>query len=109
LDDIAAELMVWVQSVASKNEKYCDVILIHNLEYIVESLSIRPEVTALGTMCIQAQQDKEAAEKRYVKWMITYEFPKYASLAERIVDLGRRATSDQLGLYIRRYGTAFSY
>jgi len=31
LDDIATELMVWVQSVASKNEKYCDVILIHNL------------------------------------------------------------------------------
>mmetsp|Transcript_472 Transcript_472/g.832 ORF Transcript_472/g.832 Transcript_472/m.832 type:complete len:1029 (-) Transcript_472:383-3469(-) len=102
LEDISAELLIWVQSVAAKNEKYCDVILIHNLEYLVESLSVRPEVTALNSVSVQAQQDKEAAEKRYVKWMISYELPKYANLAERIIDLGRRATSDQLGLYIRR-------
>lgn len=102
LDDLGSELMAWVLGVASKNEKYGDVILIHNLEYLVESLSVRPEVTALHSLCIQAQQGKEAAEKRYIKWMIAYEFPKYASLAERINDLGRRATADQLGLYIRR-------
>ena len=102
LDDIGSELMTWMQGVASKNEKYGDVILIHNLEYVVESLSIRPEVTALSQLCLRAQQDKEVAEKRYIKWMVAHEFPKYASLAERINDLGRRATADQLGLYIRR-------
>jgi hypothetical protein len=95
--------MLWMQSVAIKNDKYCDVILIHNLEYLVESLTIRSEVTALSQLCVEAQQEKEAAEQRYIKWMIAYEFPKYAGLAERITDLGRRATADQLGLYIRRY------
>ena len=102
LEDIGSELVAWVQTIATRNEKYCDVILIHNLEYLVQALSVRPEVTALDQLSSQAQQDKEAAEGRYIKWMIAYEFPKYASLAERINDLGRRATSDQLGLYIRR-------
>ena len=102
LEDIASELMIWIHGMASKNEKYHDVILIHNLAFLVQSLQARREVTALSQVLLQAQQEKESAEKRYIKWMISYEFPKYAGLAERISDLGGRATSDQLGLYIRR-------
>lgn len=94
--------MTWLQSIASQNEKYKNVVLIQNLAFLIESLSIREDVVVLKRLSSQAIEQKSEAERQYVEWMIAYEFPLYTQLADRVKELGKRATSEEMGLYIRR-------
>lgn len=94
--------MSWLQIVASQNEKYRNVVLIQNLEFLVECLSVRSDVKILRRLSIQANELKSEAERRYIEWMVSYEFPSYTQLADRIKELGKRATTDEIGLYVRR-------
>jgi hypothetical protein len=94
--------MAWLQLIAAQNEKYRNVVLIQNLEFLVESLSIRDEVSVLKRLSSQASELKAEAERRYIEWMVAYEFPSYTQLADRVKELGKRATPEEMGLYIRR-------
>mmetsp|Transcript_16821 Transcript_16821/g.25292 ORF Transcript_16821/g.25292 Transcript_16821/m.25292 type:complete len:994 (+) Transcript_16821:71-3052(+) len=102
LSKVGKELLSWLHDVASQNEKYFNIVMIHNLEFLVESLSVRGEVKALERVAQQAAEQKAEAERRYVEWMVSYEFPVFAGLADRVKELGRRATTEEMGLYIRR-------
>lgn len=99
---IGKELMSWLQMIASQNEKYRNVVLIQNLEFLIESLSVRDDVTVLKRLSMQAIELKSEAERRYIEWMIAYEFSSYTQLADRVKELGKRATPEEMGLYIRR-------
>ena len=94
--------MSWLQMIASQNEKYRNVVLIQNLEFLIESLSVRDDVTVLKRLSMQAIELKSEAERRYIEWMIAYEFSSYTQLADRVKELGKRATPEEMGLYIRR-------
>ena len=106
IDDIMTtvgrELLTWLHDTASLNEKYYHITVIHNLEFFIESLGVREDMPALNRLSGQAAEKKMDSERKYVEWMVAYEFPVYAGLADRVKDLGRRAGQDEMGLYIRR-------
>jgi hypothetical protein len=93
--------MNWLSEVAGQNEKYKNVIIIQNLEFLSESLSIR-NVFALQRLAAQVAESKAEAERSYIEWMVAYEFPAYSGLADRVKELGKRATNEEMGLYVRR-------
>jgi hypothetical protein len=99
---LGREIMAWLHDTASLNEKYYHLTMIHNLEFLVESLGVRVDMPALHRLSGQAAEKKMESERKYVEWMVSYEFPLFAGLADRVKDLGRRAGQEEMGLYIRR-------
>lgn len=98
---LAKELFRWVTAVADSNEKYREVVKMHNFGFFEES------VGPLGIPFLQkfvtyASQQRSEAEAKYVQWMISYEFPELAALANRMEGVGARVKPEELALYVRR-------
>ena len=70
--------------------------------YIYMYIGVRNDMPALHRLSGQATEKKIESERKYVEWMVAYEFPVFAGLATRVRELGRRAGPDEMGLYIRR-------
>ena len=45
----------------------------------------------------------EEAKDSYVSWMIAYEFPSFASLTDRMRNVGSRVGKTEMALFVRRY------
>lgn len=92
---------MWLQSIASQNEKYADAVLIQNLTYLEESIRTR-RIKCLQRFAQVIMQQRKDAEVRYVNWMVAYEFPVLHGISEKMKGVGRRATDEEMSLYIRR-------
>jgi hypothetical protein len=77
-------------------------VKILNFNYLIEAASPMG-VQALEKFGLYAAQQVRDAEKRYVQWMIAYEFPALSNLATRVEGVGGRVNEEELSLYIRRY------
>ena len=92
-------LLKWLDSVAGANEKYYDVILIHNLGYFVDTMGLRG-IRAINKYVGVALEKRAEAEGRYVNWMISYECPGMSSLSDRISSVSGRVNKEELGISI---------
>ena len=45
---------------------------------------------------------RAGSEERYVHWMIAYELPGFAALADRMKSVGKRVSKDEMALFVRR-------
>ncbi len=98
---MAKELLTWLQSTALQNIKYSNVVLIHNLTFFIDALSIR-NISGLTRIITQASQIRTESQRKYIDWMISYEFPTFFTLVEKIRVLGGRAGANEMGLYVKR-------
>jgi hypothetical protein len=100
-------LMEWVESVALTNAKYADVIRLANFSYVEQCLATRvSQSETLRAHLKTTSLRKEEATRRYVDWMIEYEFPQFSALCTRIASFGTHVKSDELALYVRRHDVA---
>jgi hypothetical protein len=96
-------LFEWIFSLAAQNDKYSDVVKMHNFGFIERALH-GMSVDCLRKFLETAESERRQAEVRYVVWMINYSLPSVAALAKRIEGVGDRVRQDELELYVRRLG-----
>jgi hypothetical protein len=98
---VCKELFAWLTTVANQNEKYADKIKITNLGYFL--LVIAPlQLEILEGFVASATTQREEAMRRYINWMVQYEFPSLSALAIRLDGVGKKVNEEELSLYIRR-------
>ena len=56
----------------------------------------------LQPFLVFASDERDAAEERYIRWMIQYEFSALSSIYSRMEGLGERVKMEELALYVRR-------
>lgn len=98
---LAKELFKWVTSVADSNDKYRDVVKMHNFGFFEETVGPLG-IPFLARFVTYAGQQRAEAETKYVQWMVSYEFPELAALASRMEGVGARVKPEELALYVRR-------
>ena len=101
LYNVAKELLQWIESIASLNEKYMDIVRVQNFGFF--ALAVGPMgVPALEKFVNFAAQQRKDAEARYVLWMVSYSFPQLSALMARMDSVGTRVREEELALYVRR-------
>eukprot|EP01041_Mallomonas_annulata_P008196 gene8196-16851_t len=107
LGKLGNEILQHVEDIAVTNEKYSDFIRFQNYLFLVESFQCRTTSTATSPALLKVlsvcYSRCTLAEKNYVTWMLSYEFPKQSELASRMSGLVQRVGKDELGLYIQRH------
>ena len=98
---LAKDLFKWIAQVASSNEKYAEVVKMHNFGFFEEAIGPL-NIPFLEKFVAYAGQQRKEAEARYVRWMISYEFPELSALAARMEGVGARVKPEELALYVRR-------
>jgi len=107
------EVLKWVMKVSEMNDKYRDVVLMHNLSYFEEVVGafakgnygvcgVRLTIVNLKPFMNFAGESRRAAESAYIRWMLSYEVPDLASITSRMEGLGDRVKLEELALYVRR-------
>lgn len=100
---IAKELFSWLHTISQQNEKYADIFKLQNYAFFEETLVNAQETfTSLKAFIDDAVEGRIENENKYILWMVTYEFPSLANLANRLEGVGRRVREEELALYIRR-------
>lgn len=110
---ITREVLKWVMKVSEFNEKYRDVVLMHNLSYFGEVVGafangkygvcgLRFTIGNLKPFIDYAEENRKTAESQYIRWMLSYELPDLASITSRMEGLGDRVKMEELALYVRR-------
>ena len=113
---LTRELLKWIIKIAKINPKYQDVVLMRNMAYFEEIIGtiikeyqntgngtgVSATVSLLQSFVIYAGEQRRAAEKSYIRWMLSYELPELASIASRMEGLGERVKMEELALYVRR-------
>ena len=87
------------------SEKYQHAILIQNLTFFETCVSSRSTCCyypVLTVLLDEANQKLFEAERNYLDWMISYELPSFSSLSNKIDGVEKRASRDELSLYVRR-------
>lgn len=105
LSSIAQAMMVWIVGLANQNDKYKEVVLIQNLNFLAAASQTFPTVAAvqcLASFVAIVEQGRLEAEERYVTWMVAYEFPTLSLLTKRMAGISARVRGEELALYIRR-------
>ena len=98
---LAKDLFKWVTGVADSNEKYREVVKMHNFGFFEETVGPL-NIPFLQKFVSFASQQRKEAEAKYVQWMIAYEFPELSALASRMDGVGARVKPEELALYVRR-------
>ena len=86
---LAKNLFHWISSVASSNEKYAEVVKMHNFGFFEESVGPL-NIPFLHKFVAYAAQQRKEAETKYILWMISYEFPELSALATRMEGVGAK-------------------
>lgn len=98
---LAKDLFKWIAQVASSNEKYAEVVKMHNFGFFEETVGPL-NIPFLQKFVTYAAQQRKEAEAKYIQWMISYEFPELSALAARMEGVGARVKPEELALYVRR-------
>ena len=103
-------LINWLETnVINQNQKYADVIRITNYSFLLDAFQeikstqkIPPSIDAhLHSM----REHLDESRIRYVKWMVTYEFPRLTSIDDRlngVLSGSYHGSSPDLGLFTSR-------
>jgi len=101
IQKLVKEVFDYIYKIASLNEKYSDVVKIHNFTFFVESMK-QLDLPFLDTYMTTASRERMESGEKYIKWMVAYEFANLADLVTRMEGVGSRVREEELGLYVRR-------
>lgn len=101
IEKVVKEVLKAIEITATSNEKYTDVVRMHNYMYLDKSMK------ALDVECLQkylalAGKGYTESESKYIQWMISYEFPSLIELSTRMDGIVNRVRDEELSLYIKR-------
>ena len=113
---LSREVLHWTTTVSEQNSKYKDIVLIHNFSYFTATIEsfindksswggstgVHMTLRNLQPFLVFASDERDAAEERYIRWMIQYEFSALSSIYSRMEGLGERVKMEELALYVRR-------
>lgn len=83
IQKLTKEVFDYIYRIASLNEKYSDIVKIHNFTFFVESMK-QLDLPFLDTFMTTASRERMESGEKYVKWMVSYEFEHLADLVTRM-------------------------
>jgi len=83
IQKLVKEVFDYIYRIASLNEKYSDIVKIHNFTFFVESMK-QLDLPFLDTYMTTGSRERMESGERYVKWMVSYEFEHLADLVTRM-------------------------
>jgi hypothetical protein len=128
---LTREVLKWTFKIADINDKYKDIVLMHNLSYFEHAMTwfvkdqqpvaggaasasasatatvsassgVRYTLEYLEPFIAYVRDARKTAEEAYIRWMLAYEFAELASITSRMEGLGERVKMEELALYVRR-------
>jgi hypothetical protein len=127
---LTREVLKWTFKISDINDKYKDIVLMHNLSYFEHAMAwfvkdqqpvvggaataaaatsastsangVRYTLEYLEPFIAYVREARKTAEEAYIRWMLAYEFAELASITSRMEGLGERVKMEELALYVRR-------
>lgn len=99
---VAKEVFNHVETVAASNDKYVDVVRVRNYTYLLKVIPTNSSIKCLGKFIQFAEKEMTDSRKKYIMWMLEYEFPALSELIQRLEDIRSRVKDEELSVYVRR-------
>lgn len=99
---VAKEVFNHIETVAASNDKYVDVVRVRNYTYLLKVIPTNSNIKSLEKFIQFASKEVTDSHKKYIKWMLEYEFPALSDLMQRLDDIRSRVKDEELSVYIRR-------